>query len=136
MKSLGSRPAGLRLERVQSSPLWDGGTFRNMYPLLPRLLNRDVAGPTISAFLFEGNRRTPSAPLPAVDPRVQWAKKARTGLRATWLGHSTVLLEIDGVRVLTDPVWGLRASPSSGQARSASSQYRSLFARCRTWMQW
>ena len=35
-----------------------------------------------------------------------------TGLRATWLGHSTVLLEIDGYRVLTDPVWGPRASPS------------------------
>jgi L-ascorbate metabolism protein UlaG (beta-lactamase superfamily) len=35
-----------------------------------------------------------------------------TGLRATWLGHSTVLIEIDGRRVLTDPVWGSRASPS------------------------
>jgi L-ascorbate metabolism protein UlaG (beta-lactamase superfamily) len=34
-------------------------------------------------------------------------------LRATWLGHSTVLLEIDGFRVLTDPVWGRRASPST-----------------------
>lgn len=34
------------------------------------------------------------------------------GLRATWLGHSTVLLEVDGVRLLTDPVWGQRASPS------------------------
>ena len=34
-----------------------------------------------------------------------------TGLRATWLGHSTVLVEIDGLRVLTDPVWGERASP-------------------------
>jgi L-ascorbate metabolism protein UlaG (beta-lactamase superfamily) len=33
-------------------------------------------------------------------------------LRATWLGHSTVLVEIDGLRVLTDPVWGPRASPS------------------------
>jgi L-ascorbate metabolism protein UlaG (beta-lactamase superfamily) len=29
----------------------------------------------------------------------------------TWLGHSTTLLEIDGHRVLTDPVWGDRASP-------------------------
>jgi L-ascorbate metabolism protein UlaG (beta-lactamase superfamily) len=34
-------------------------------------------------------------------------------LRATWLGHSTVLIEIDGLRLLTDPVWGRRASPSS-----------------------
>jgi L-ascorbate metabolism protein UlaG (beta-lactamase superfamily) len=39
-------------------------------------------------------------------------KKPASGLRATWLGHSTVLIEIDGVRVLTDPVWGARASPS------------------------
>jgi L-ascorbate metabolism protein UlaG (beta-lactamase superfamily) len=31
----------------------------------------------------------------------------------TWLGHSTVLVEIDGVRLLTDPVWGERVSPVS-----------------------
>ncbi len=31
----------------------------------------------------------------------------------TWLGHSTVLIEIEGVRILTDPVWGPRASPLS-----------------------
>ena len=40
------------------------------------------------------------------------ADKPDTGLRVTWLGHSTVLIEIDGLRVLTDPVWGQRASPS------------------------
>jgi L-ascorbate metabolism protein UlaG (beta-lactamase superfamily) len=34
-------------------------------------------------------------------------------LRVTWLGHSTLLIEIDGVRILTDPVWGPRASPSA-----------------------
>jgi L-ascorbate metabolism protein UlaG (beta-lactamase superfamily) len=33
------------------------------------------------------------------------------GLRVTWLGHSTMLLELDGARVLTDPVFGERASP-------------------------
>jgi L-ascorbate metabolism protein UlaG (beta-lactamase superfamily) len=31
----------------------------------------------------------------------------------TWLGHSTALIEVDGIRVLTDPVWGERASPLS-----------------------
>jgi len=31
----------------------------------------------------------------------------------TWLGHSTMLLEMDGLRVLTDPVFGERASPVS-----------------------
>jgi L-ascorbate metabolism protein UlaG (beta-lactamase superfamily) len=47
-----------------------------------------------------------------MDPLGAWRKKPGTGLRATWLGHSTVLIEIDGLRVLTDPVWGPRASPS------------------------
>jgi L-ascorbate metabolism protein UlaG (beta-lactamase superfamily) len=36
-----------------------------------------------------------------------------SGLRITWMGHSSLLIEIDGVRILTDPVWGPRASFSS-----------------------
>jgi L-ascorbate metabolism protein UlaG (beta-lactamase superfamily) len=67
--------------------------------------------PSITDFLRGGGRRTPLAPLPSVDPRERWVRPVETGLRATWLGHSTVLLEIDGLRVLTDPVWGDRASP-------------------------
>ena len=34
-----------------------------------------------------------------------------TGLRVTWFGHSSSLVEIDGVRVLIDPVWDERAAP-------------------------
>src|SRR5262249_288310 len=33
-----------------------------------------------------------------------------TGLRITWMGHSSLLIEIDGLRILTDPVWSARAS--------------------------
>jgi L-ascorbate metabolism protein UlaG (beta-lactamase superfamily) len=36
-----------------------------------------------------------------------------SGLRITWIGHSSLLIEIDGKRILTDPVWGERASFSS-----------------------
>lgn len=53
----------------------------------------------------------PGAPLPSVDPREAWGRPSASGLRTTWLGHATVLLEMDGHRVLTDPVWGTRASP-------------------------
>src|SRR6185369_5568629 len=59
-----------------------------------------------------GARRVPLGPLPSLDPRASWARPPASGLRATWLGHSTVLIEIGGLRVLTDPVWGPRASPS------------------------
>lgn len=113
MKSLGKRASGARLERMQHSPLWTGDSFRNAHAALPGLRDPAVASPTLSEFLCGGTRRTPRGPLPSLDPCDTWLKGPDTGLRATWLGHSTVLIEIDGVRVLTDPVWGPRASPST-----------------------
>ncbi len=112
MKSFGKRPEGLRLERIKASLLWAGGAFRNIHPVLPSLRNATARPPTVTEFLCGGDRRVPRAPLPSVNPTSTWAKAPGTGLRATWLGHSTVLIEIDGLRVLTDPVWGPRASPS------------------------
>ena len=35
------------------------------------------------------------------------------GLRATFVGHSTVLIQMDGVNILCDPIWSQRASPLS-----------------------
>ena len=112
MKSLGKKPDGLRLERMRSSPLWAGDGFRNIHPVLPRLRDPSARPPSLSEFLCGGERRVPPKELPAMNPRDLWSRAPSTGLRATWLGHSTVLIEIDGRRVLTDPVWGSRASPS------------------------
>ncbi len=111
MKSLGKRAEGQRLERMKGSPMWRDDGFRNIHPIAAGLRDRS-SPPTIRDFLFGGDRRTPGGPLPAHDPRAAWLKAPDTGLRATWLGHSSVLLEMDGARVLTDPVWGARASPS------------------------
>ncbi len=40
-----------------------------------------------------------------------YASAPASGLRVTWFGHSSSLVEIDGMRVLIDPVWDERASP-------------------------
>jgi L-ascorbate metabolism protein UlaG (beta-lactamase superfamily) len=112
MKSLGGRASGLRLERMTASPRWGGEGFRNVHPIIAGLRDKTVKTPSLSEFLCGGERRVPRGPLPSVDPRAGWSKSAQSGLRATWLGHSTVLIEIDGYRLLTDPVWGPRASPS------------------------
>ena len=42
-----------------------------------------------------------------------YATAPASGLRITWLGHSSLLIEIDGIRILTDPVMSERASFSS-----------------------
>jgi L-ascorbate metabolism protein UlaG (beta-lactamase superfamily) len=112
MKSLGKRPQGARLERMRTSPLWAGDQFRNVHPIIPNLRDPNAAMPTLSEFLCGGERRVPRGPLPSMNPLDTWIRQPASRLRATWLGHSTLLIEIDGIRVLTDPVWGLRASPS------------------------
>ncbi len=71
----------------------------------------------MSDFFFGGKKRWPRAPLPVESPLAAWASPASTGLRVTWLGHSTLLLECDRVRVLTDPVFGDYASPVSFAGR-------------------
>ncbi len=112
IRAFGSRAAGARLERIAASPRWVNGAFGNLHPIAPGLRDPAVPMPTLTEFLVGGERRVPRRPLPAVHPGEAWRRAPASGLRATWLGHSTVLLEIDGHRVLTDPVWGARASPS------------------------
>jgi|HubBroStandDraft_1064217.scaffolds.fasta_scaffold02527_6 L-ascorbate metabolism protein UlaG (beta-lactamase superfamily) len=112
MQSIGRKPSGSRLERLQASPRFSGERFRNLHPIAPGLRDPAVPMPTLTDFLCPGGRRIPKGPLPSLDPLPLWARPPASGLRVTWLGHSTLLLEIDGLRVLTDPVWGVRASPS------------------------
>ncbi len=117
-ESFGSKPKGARLERVLSSSHWRDGRFQNTVPVA-KPLEDGKAFQLANAFLFGREQRTPPRPLPVLDPRAAWMQNAPSGLRITWLGHSTCLLEMDGLRVLTDPVWGGRASPFSwaGPAR-------------------
>jgi L-ascorbate metabolism protein UlaG (beta-lactamase superfamily) len=112
MKSLGKKPEGARLERIKASPLWTDDRFRNLHPIIPGLRDPNASMPTLKDFLCGGERRVPRGPLPSMNPLQSWTRPPASGLRVTWLGHSTVLIEIDGLRVLTDPVWGPRASPS------------------------
>jgi len=112
VKSLGKRAQGARLERMQASPRWAGERFRNVHPITPGLRDPNTPMPSLTDFICGGERRVPKAALPSLNPLPTWKQPAASGLRATWLAHSTVLLEMDAYRVLTDPVWGPRASPS------------------------
>jgi L-ascorbate metabolism protein UlaG (beta-lactamase superfamily) len=64
-------------------------------------------------FFFGGRGHVPRITIPVDSPLATWATPVSSGLRLTWLGHSSLLLEVDGRRVLVDPVFGPRASPVS-----------------------
>ncbi len=104
------RAEAARRKRIEASPRYADGVFCNTASVGPGL-QPGTTLPTMLEYFRSGTRRVPRAPLPALDPRPSWARAPETGLRATWLGHSTLLLEIDGTRVVTDPVWSTRASP-------------------------
>jgi L-ascorbate metabolism protein UlaG (beta-lactamase superfamily) len=48
-----------------------------------------------------------------VSPTVPPARVMGDGMRVTWIGHATVLVQTQGLNILTDPIWSERASPFS-----------------------
>ena len=104
----GRGPTGPRAERMRRSPAYDaaGGRFRNQASTtmpggqqLVRFLGAMVRG---------GGTRQPSQPIPVVTA----GPPPTDGLHITWYGHASALVEIEGRRVLLDPVWSDRCSPS------------------------
>ncbi|WP_285187933.1 MBL fold metallo-hydrolase [Rhodococcus sp. MEB041] len=62
-----------------------------------------------AAMLTRGRSGRPERAVPLATPL---APAEAGDLAVTWFGHSSVVVEIDGHRVLTDPVWSRRVSPS------------------------
>jgi len=104
--AMGHRAVGERLARMQRSPQWKDGHFVNPQPLQ----NDNWAA--MGAMFHASDDASPRQPIAAdpIDP-ARFATPPASGLRVTWLGHAASLIEIDGARVLTDPVWSKRASP-------------------------
>lgn len=66
---------------------------------------------TFYQYLFRGsNERVPKQPLPVMPAKNFLQGPASVSPRFIWLGHSSVLLELEGKRVLIDPVFSERAS--------------------------
>ncbi len=45
------------------------------------------------------------------EPGPRPPERVARGIRVTFVGHATTLVQIDGINLLTDPVWALRSSP-------------------------
>jgi hypothetical protein len=104
-RAFGQSASGQRLERMQRSPQ-HAGRFVNPQPLA------NFHGEMLLGMFGRSEHASPTVELPVVRvSAARFAEPPATGLRVTWLGHSTLLIEIDGKRILTDPVWGERASP-------------------------
>ncbi|TDV53784.1 L-ascorbate metabolism protein UlaG (beta-lactamase superfamily) [Actinophytocola oryzae] len=105
--AVGGQPRGERLERMRRSPQFRDGAFHNA-------VEAAVAAPSGSALrdlVFGKEVRRPTRPVPLVGAPDFSA--VHDGLRVSWLGHATVLVEVERKRFLFDPVWSDRVSPST-----------------------
>ncbi|GAB2916057.1 MBL fold metallo-hydrolase [Streptomyces heilongjiangensis] len=111
--AFGAVPTGARLERIRRSPHFANGVFVN--PEGARVGPSRGAALEMAKGFFrkdERVRRAPAGLIPVHSTTLaDLARPPASGLRITWMGHSSVLAEIDGHRVLLDPVWGERCSP-------------------------
>ncbi|MEU0243293.1 MBL fold metallo-hydrolase [Streptomyces sp. NPDC006235] len=111
--AFGADPSGERMARIRRSPHFKDGVFQN--PGGPARTRPSGSTLDFAKNFFDKEtrpRRAPKGTVPVhATTLADIARPPATGLRLTWMGHSSVLAEIDGRRVLFDPVWGERCSP-------------------------
>jgi L-ascorbate metabolism protein UlaG (beta-lactamase superfamily) len=87
-----------------------GTTYQN--PVPTQVGGLSTVFKVLPLFLRNREQRVPvRRPGPFVTDPETYLREPASGLRVTWFGHSCLLVEIDGLRVLIDPVWDERAAP-------------------------
>ena len=90
-----------------------GSVFRNLDPEYHRAsLWTRIHSVVLGGTWLVGERRVAALPLAAVDANALRANTSNPTV--TWVGHSTLLVQLDGVNFLTDPTWANRTGPFGG----------------------
>lgn len=108
--ALGAGPLAIHAVADGSPNFHDGAFFNNEPSSTTPNLTRDDQIEIVRRLLTPGSPvGRPPEPIPVLTPATG---AAAADLAVTWFGHSSVVIEVDGYRVLADPVWSDRCSPS------------------------
>ena len=105
---IGQHPVGEDLERISQSPYWEEDHFENLIPTSVGSL-KDVLG-TLGDYLNAKNT-SPEDSLPVQFGLNDAQSDSLTYI--TWYGHSAFLFEMDGKKILIDPMLGDYSAPIS-----------------------
>jgi L-ascorbate metabolism protein UlaG (beta-lactamase superfamily) len=107
-KSFGKLPSGERLERLKKSKQYKNGIFENTHKT--KLIADDASYfGMIGKFFSKGVDREPVKDLPSVKTNLKTLVAEKPTL--VWFGHSSFLININGKKILSDPVFSDRPSP-------------------------
>ena len=90
-----------------------GGGFRNPWPGVVEHGFGDVLRWQLERIVAQLPKDPYASAFPRATPAFARPRAPTEAVTVTWVGHSTVLVQIGGVNVLTDPMWSERASPLS-----------------------
>lgn len=108
MPAFGALPKGTRLKRIVKLPNYREGALQNLSPT--PMKPEDVSYLDLFGELLKKKpNKSPQHVLPHVKPDFSDA----TGIKVIWFGHSSYFLNINGMKVLVDPVFSSRTSPFS-----------------------
>lgn len=112
----GKAPAGQRLERMKRSPHYKNGKFENLHPTPALTEGYSMLGVTLEFLFQKTERRKPQGNIPSVKTDLLHLSPDEDVL--VWFGHSSYFMQIDGKRVLVDPVFSGNAAPLPGSNRA------------------
>lgn len=111
MKRFGRMPKGERLAKIKQSPNFRDGAFQNQ-SVTPQLTDGATYGKIMKEFLFGRPQRSkPIGEIPSL--KTDLLNLDRDENILVWFGHSSYFMQIEGKRILVDPVLSGSASPFS-----------------------
>ena len=109
--SMGDDPSGDRLQRIVNSTQYNSDEEQFQNPNDTPLATGRPMTTILYDYFFNGEERISSSKLPEDPPKLSEFESKSENIRFVWFGHSTILLEIDSIRILIDPVFSNYASP-------------------------
>lgn len=107
----GELPTGKHKERIQSSPNYRDGEFKNTIHT-PKFVNDESPFVMMMRRSPTGDILNPLKPIPSTDKGIKNLKDDSNVF--IWLGHSTFYIQVDGKKILIDPVFSKNAAPIPG----------------------
>lgn len=107
----GAKPSGEHLKRISQSENFQNGQFANGIET-----KMDFSFSNVNKMIWEFFTATNTSPKAALPVKFENNTPENTGdslVYITWYGHSAFLLEMEGKRLLLDPMFGPAASPVS-----------------------
>ncbi len=106
----GKHASGTRLSRIEQSPNYKNGQFQNLSPT-PMLTEGVNYIKVLMDFFFSAKPNEPQSVLPSVKTNLKALKPSENVV--IWMGHSSYFMQLDGKKILVDPVMSGNASPVS-----------------------